>query len=98
MKRISAISLIFGAHLAACLCSLGAWDDPFDYPEQSTLVGRTNSAGLTWVAAGSGAEQPTIVPGSLVVPGLSAPKGNRARVLAGAGHQRPAALPWRHQQ
>lgn len=59
--------------------------EPFNYAGNAALVGQATSGGLTWVAAGSGAEQPTIESGNLPVPGLASPTGNRVRMVAGAG-------------
>ncbi len=50
--------------------------DPFDYFAGANLIGQTDAADQTWTAAGSGANQATIVSGNLQTPGLAASAGN----------------------
>lgn len=61
------------------------WFESFTYPGGSVLIGQTSPGGLTWVAAGSGAVQPTVQPGNLPVPGLDASTGIHARIVAADG-------------
>ena len=85
MKRIVAFALCatvvgVGRHLFGLPVF-----EPFNYPSNAVLVGQTNPDDLTWVAAGSGVEQPAVQPGNLAVAGLASPTGNRTRIRAGAG-------------
>jgi hypothetical protein len=59
--------------------------ESFNYAPNSALIGQTHPNGLTWLAAGSGPEQPGVQIGNLQVPGLAAPAGHKARIRPGSG-------------